>query len=183
MSIIDQIISWEFWTYIVWALAGLIILYNVIRFVKTEVQTHKYIMAVKNTPTAYEFIFRASSNLTQAGPGILILLIGYIFQFSSRGMLLAIPAGILLFYFLRIHEEIYQFEGDRIQRVGERKLPIYAKEVTGITIDSSEVNFHSIQFLNHQTFKAKRLTNQEWSAFTDAIEQFAERNNIPIENS
>ena len=180
MEFFDQPVDWGIvyeWTIVIY------LVYYSVLFGTQQIRLYRHIKAVKNSPTPYEFMFNASPWLIIAGAAIFIIPISTMFNPTLWILLTPILAIAVLFLFFNIHLEIYQFEVDRIKRFGEDKLPIIASEITGVTINSEEVNFHSAKFLNHLTFKSKRLKNKEWNEFTEAIEALAERNQIPIEKA
>lgn len=70
------------------------------------------------------------------------------------------------------NKEIYTFHEDSIVN-SKRQVLLSMTDITGLTITSDEVNFHTAKFINHHTFKATKLIGKSWLEFQQAAEEFA----------
>lgn len=141
----------------------------------------RFLRSVEKVQSQQQFIFRPPYQFKV----LLLIIVLSALTFAWNILPIAFQICLILFaisiILLLFEKKAYTFQNDHIQ-FSEKVTLVKTSDITGASITSEEVNFHTVKLINHHTFIAKKLTGKSWLEFQQAAEGFAvQHEHIKIE--
>ncbi|GEM_PF-6353985 len=158
-------------------LVALYFLYDYAIKIRSAYRYRKDIMASEHDN---KFVFSRNDGFTFIPVIPLVIII--IFVPSLPSVLLMLPFTlILLVLYISFNQQRVNLEED-IVLFKDREVRVSNTEVTRVSISENEVIIDTTKYLNHYSFKSKRLMDKNWIDFQKAIGQYTSQfNHIKVE--